>query len=298
MSLKQSTTQHANTMSIENPPFKESVLFQHLKTEAKFAPRNYQLIRDWMASLNIPWYLQVHKLIVIQFTQGCASDNRIRCPHNIVYVAKKICVQLLYKSCWWYTFGKFYKPLSYTPHNTVVGGGGGYIGFNPPVRPSVCPACRVRSVTPTVLGSLFPYWAQMLSSMTKCVAHNDRCPWPWPKSSRSFNHGAITLLKCGTSCRVRSTGLDGLFPYLAQMITSKERRVMNSGLCPRPISSRLFSHAFVVKLLKCGTSGCVHSITCTDLDGFGPYLAEMITRLKGCATQSLTLTNIFKFIYL
>ena len=45
------------------------------------------------------------------------------------------------------------------PNNKVVGGY--YIGFTPSVRLSVCPsvrpACRVRSVTSTVLDGLFPY---------------------------------------------------------------------------------------------------------------------------------------------
>ena len=41
----------------------------------------------------------------------------------------------------------------------------GYIGFTPSVHPSVCPACRVRSVTPTVLDGFFPYVAQMITSI-------------------------------------------------------------------------------------------------------------------------------------
>ena len=47
-----------------------------------------------------------------------------------------------------------YHVLLYPPNNEVVGG---YIGFTPSVRPSVRPACRVRSVTSTVLDGFFPY---------------------------------------------------------------------------------------------------------------------------------------------
>ena len=46
-----------------------------------------------------------------------------------------------------------------------------------------------------------------------------------------------------------------------------------------PVSSRLFSHEFAVKLLQYGTSCRVRFTTCTVLDGFFPYLAQMITTL-------------------
>ena len=101
----------------------------------------------------------------------------------------------------------------YTPRTTKLlggGGGGGYIGFTPSVRLSVCPACRVRSVTSRVLDGFFPYLPQMITTMRGCVAHNDL--WPWPISSKSS----------GLENRVRSvasTVLDGLFLYMAHMIT-------------------------------------------------------------------------------
>ena len=86
-------------------------------------------------------------------------------------------------------------------------GGGGYIGFTM----SVCldSENRVRSV----LNGLFPYLAQMITSMRGPVAYNDI--WPWPISSRSFG--------LGLENRVRSvafTVLGGFFTYLVQMITS------------------------------------------------------------------------------
>ena len=83
-------------------------------------------------------------------------------------------------------------------------------------------SCGVRSTTCTVLDGFFPYLAQMITSMRRCVACNDL--WPWSISSRSFSHDfAIKLLKYGTSCAVRSTActvLDEFFLYLAQMITN------------------------------------------------------------------------------
>ena len=80
------------------------------------------------------------------------------------------------------------------------------------VRPSVRPACRVRSVTSTVLDGFFPYYPQMITTMRGCVAHNDL--WPWPISIRSFG---LDLENCVRS--VASTVLDGFLLYLAQMIT-------------------------------------------------------------------------------
>ena len=43
-----------------------------------------------------------------------------------------------------------------------------------------------------------------------------------------------------------------------------------------------FSHDFAIKLLRYGTSCCVCSTACTVLDGFFPYLAQMITSIRGC----------------
>ena len=45
---------------------------------------------------------------------------------------------------------------------------------------------------------------------------------------------------------------------------------------------RSFSHDVAMKLLKYGTSCHVHSAACTVLDGFSPYLALMITSMRGC----------------
>ena len=120
--------------------------------------------------------------------------------------------------------------------------------------------------------------------MRGCVVHNDL--WPWPIFSRSFSHDfAIKLLKYGTSCHVCSTAcavLDGFFPYWAQMITSISGCLMHNDIWPLPIPFRFFSQEFAIKLLKYGTSCCALSTAHTVLEGFFPYLAQMITSIRGC----------------
>ena len=121
-------------------------------------------------------------------------------------------------------------------------------------------------------------------SMRGCVLHSDI--WPWPISSRSFRLDfAINLLKYGTSYRVCSTActvLDVFFCCLAQMIISIRGSVAYNDLWPWLISSRSFSLDFAIKLLKYSTSCHVCYTACTVLDGFFPYLAQMITNMRGC----------------
>ena len=101
-------------------------------------------------------------------------------------------------------------------------------------------------------GWIFPYWAQMITNIKGCVARNDF--WRWPISFRSFSHDfTIKLLKYATYCCVCSTVctvLDGFLTYFVQMITSMGGCVASNDLSPWPISSRSFSHDFIVKLLK------------------------------------------------
>ena len=101
-------------------------------------------------------------------------------------------------------------------------------------------------------GWVFPYWAQMITNIQGCVARNDF--WRWPISFRSFSHDfTIKLLKYATYCCVCSTVctvLDGFLTYFVQMITSMGGCVASNDLSPWPISSRSFSHDFIVKLLK------------------------------------------------
>ena len=123
-----------------------------------------------------------------------------------------------------------------------------------------------------------------MSSMRGCIGHEDF--WPWPRLSKSFSHDfAIKLLKYVTSCHVCSTAwtfLNGFFPYLAQIFTSIRWCVMCNDLWPWPISSRSFSHHLTIELLKYGTSCQVCSTAYTVRDGFFPYLAQIITSMRGC----------------
>ena len=105
-----------------------------------------------------------------------------------------------------------YRRSLYPRNNEVVGGVYWFPSVHPSVRPSVCPACRVRFVTSTVLDGFFPYKPQMITTMRGCVAHNDL--WPWPISSRSYGLDLENLVHS-----VASTVLDGFFLYLAQIIT-------------------------------------------------------------------------------
>ena len=68
----------------------------------------------------------------------------------------------------------------------------------------------------TVLDGLFPYVAQVITSVRGCVAYNDL--WPWPISSRSFGLDLENRVRSAAS-----TVLDIFFPYLVQMITSMRR---------------------------------------------------------------------------
>ena len=63
-----------------------------------------------------------------------------------------------------------------------------------------------------------------------------------------------------------------------------------------PISSGPFSHNFAIKLLKYYTSCNVHSTACTALDGLFPYLALMITSMRGWVDRSkVKVTQVFRF---
>ena len=76
--------------------------------------------------------------------------------------------------------------------------------------------------------------------------------WPWKK---------------------KSTVLDGLFPYLVQMITSMRGCVTYNDLWPWPISSRSFGLCLENR---------VRSVASPVLDGFFPYLVQMINSMRRC----------------
>ena len=69
------------------------------------------------------------------------------------------------------------------------------------VNPDLCRhmASLRRSTARPVQDGFFPYWAQMITGMRGCVAHNTL--WPWPISFRSFRYDfAIKPLKYCTAC--------------------------------------------------------------------------------------------------
>ena len=112
---------------------------------------------------------------------------------------------------------------NYTPRTTKLLGG--YTGFTPFVRLSVCPSVRP-SRMPCPLCIIYSYgWILFILGTNDhyliyrgCVAHHDL--WPWPISSRSFGLDLENRVRS-----VASTVLDGFFLYLAQMITIIRRCV-------------------------------------------------------------------------
>ena len=113
----------------------------------------------------------------------------------------------------------------------------------------------------------------MITSIRGCVVCNGL--WSWPTSSRSFSHDFVYFTAC--------VFLDGFFPDLAQMIISMRGCVTRNDFWHWPISLRSFSHDLTtIKLLKYGTSCYVCSTAHTALDEFFPYLAQMISSMRGC----------------
>ena len=120
------------------------------------------------------------------------------------------------------------------------------------------------------------------------VVHNDQRPGPIPYRSFSKDF-VINLLKYDTFCHVRSTActvLDEYLPNLAQMITRMRGCVMCKDLWSWLISSTLFSYDIAIKLLNYGTSCSVRSTAHKVLYEFFPYLAPMVTSMRGCVACS------------
>ena len=75
------------------------------------------------------------------------------------------------------------------------------------------------------------------------------------------------------------------FPYyLAQMITSMERLCRTQWPLTPTFIFKVIQLWFAIKLLKYGTSCCCVHFTGgrSFLNGFFPYLAQMITTMRGC----------------
>ena len=156
----------------------------------------------------------------------------------------------------------------YTPRNEVRGG----ILDSPclSVCPSVC--LRVRPVASTVQDGFFPYLVQMINSTRGCVACDDL--WPWPISSRSFGLDLENRVRS-----VASTVLDGLFFYMAQIIT------IIRGCVACYDFFRIWKFEFLANFWKFFDLD-LEKKKSTILDGFFPYLAQMITSMRGCVAYN------------
>ena len=78
-----------------------------------------------------------------------------------------------------------------------------------------------------VLDRFLSYLAQMITNIRLCVMCN-HC-WPWPISSRSFARktaGKSPIISCTRCNTVTFVVMDGLFTYLAHMVTCTRRCVV------------------------------------------------------------------------
>ena len=126
---------------------------------------------------------------------------------------------------------------------------------------------RVRSVASTVPDGFFSYLAQMITSMRRRVAYDDL--WPWPISSRSFGLDLENRVRS-----VASTVLDGFFLYLAQMITI----IRGCGACYVFFSkSENLNFWQIFEIFR----PWLWKEKSAVLDGFFPYLVQMITSVRG-----------------
>ena len=112
----------------------------------------------------------------------------------------------------------------------------------------------------------------MINIMRGCVACDD--PWPWPISSRSFGLDLENRVRS-----VASTVLNGFFLYMAQMIT-----IIRGGCRVLHLFQNLKIWSFG-KFKKKFRPWPWKKIS-TVLNGFFPYLAQMITSMRGCVAYN------------
>ena len=111
----------------------------------------------------------------------------------------------------------------------------------------------------------------MITTMRGCVAHNDL--WPWPISSRSFGLDLENRVRS-----VASTVLDGLFLYLAQMIT------IIRGCVACNVFFRIWKFEFLANFWNFSPLSLKKKSTV--LDEFFPFLAQIITNMRGCVAYN------------
>ena len=112
----------------------------------------------------------------------------------------------------------------------------------------------------------------MITTMRGCVAHNDL--WPWPISSRSFGLDLENRVRS-----VASTVLDGFFLYLAQMIT------IIRGCVTCYVFFRIWKFEFLANFWNF-LALPLKKKKSTVFNGFFPYLAQMITNMRGCVAYN------------
>ena len=125
----------------------------------------------------------------------------------------------------------------------------------------------------------------MITTMRGCVAHNDL--WPWPISSRSFGLDLENRVRS-----VASTVLDGLFLYVAQMITIIRGcvacyvffRIWNCEFFANFWNFSVVTFEFLANFRN--FSALTLKKKSTVLDGCFPYFAQMITSMRGCVAYS------------
>ena len=128
-----------------------------------------------------------------------------------------------------------------------------------------------------ILGTNYHYYkrvcrAQWLSKLT----YISKVFQPWLCDKNTKMRHIVPCPRYNTYTSIQ------IFPYFAQMIASIRGCVANNTVSPFPMSSMSFSHDFAIKHLKYDTFFHVHSRAYTVLNGFFPYLAQIITNMKGC----------------
>ena len=140
-----------------------------------------------------------------------------------------------------------------------------------------CPLCSVYSS-----GWILLYLSQMITIISGCVAFYFFQDQEIHIFGEFWNFTALTFKK--------TTVLDGLFPYLAQMITGMRGCVADNDLWPWTISSRSFGLGpenrwpISSRSFGLGPENRVRSVSSTILDGFFPYWVQMITSIRRCVT--------------
>ena len=112
----------------------------------------------------------------------------------------------------------------------------------------------------------------MINSIRGCVACDDL--WPWPISSRSFDLHLENRVRS-----VASTVLDGFLLYLAQMITI----IRGCVACYVFFSKSGNLNFWQIFEIFWPWPRKKNS---TVLDGFFPYLSQMITSMRGCVAYN------------